>query len=148
MGFKVDFGGNDNDNKPHSMAEEGTYTADLLGFKPGLSPQKGTPFIRPVFGNFDGLLDTEGKELPNSWKVDVDWGVLTFYITPTAMWKLKKFASDLGVELPDGETEYDSLEDYAEEMSDAFEGSYSVTVSHVPDRNDPNRVYAKVTAVS
>jgi hypothetical protein len=155
MGFKVDFGGTSDDkkfeDKKFALLEEGTHTATFLKFESGLSSQKGTPYIRPVFTGVLDAQDTDGNEWPESKQVWSDWETLTFYITEKAMWRLKKLASELGVELPDAEEEFDSFGEFVEEMNEAFGAGnteYTIEVAHNPSTKDPSKVYANVVSIT
>lgn len=144
MGFKVDWGTNSDDSSSVGKLAEGRYEAELLKFESGTSSQKGTPFVRPVFGNLVDAVDVDGNEWPNKWKVNTDRSELTFWLSPKAMWRLKKFASDFGVELPDEDAEFDSLEEFAEILGELFAGPCEVEVRHVASHNDPDVTYANV----
>lgn len=147
MGFKVEYSASDSGSSK-ALLEEGAYTATLYKFESGTSANKGTPFIRPMFNNVQDAYDTDGNEWSPKMNAFVSRDDYTFWITPGSMWRLKRFASELGVELPEDDTEYDSLEEFAAEMLEAFEGDYTIIVEHVPAYNDPNKHYANVVNVS
>jgi hypothetical protein len=61
-------------------------------------------------------VDTEGEPYKRNLYGD------TFYLTEAAMWRIKKFASEAEVEIPEAGEEYDSLAEYASDLTDAFSG--------------------------
>lgn len=122
MGFKVDFGGN-GDNKAH--LEEGSYLADLLTWQSGTS-KNGKVYVEPVFGNLEDAQDSEGN----------DWGKRKVWVHPfkvrfypeAAGWALKKFATQVGVEIPEEAGDVETVEELVEVLNDAFAGQYTITV--------------------
>lgn len=142
MGFKVDFTGDGGGSK--APLAPGKYEVRLQKFVSGESSQKKTPYVQVVFTNQDeDAVDTEGE----SYGKRPVYGD-TFYLTPKATWRLKKFASQAGVELPDGEQEFDSLAEFAAELTDAFEGDYVVETDLEEYENSSGETKKKVVVVS
>ncbi len=58
------------------------------------------------------------------------------------MWRLKKFASEAEVELPESGEEFDTLAEYAEALTEAFdglEGTVEVDLESFTDKDDNER---------
>lgn len=113
MGFKVP----ELTAQSKAPLDEGLWEAKFVKFTSGESSQKKTPYVQLVLKVVDeDAVDTEGEAYKRNLFAD------TFYLTPNAMWRLKKFASEAGVEIPEAGEEYDSLKEYAEDLNDAFAG--------------------------
>ncbi len=120
MGFKV----------PELTAQskaplaEGEWEVKFVKFTSGESSQKKTPYVQAVFKVVDtDAVDTEGEAFKRNLYAD------TFYLTPAAMWRLKNFATLAEVEIPEAGDEYDSLAEYAADLTDAFAGLEGVAVT-------------------
>ncbi len=114
MGFKVP------ELQANSKAplDGGKWNMAFSKFSSGESTVKKTPFVQAVFKVTDeDAVDLDGEPYGNR----AFYGD-TFYLTPAAMWRLKKFASEAGVDIPESGDEYDSLAEYASDLTDAFEG--------------------------
>lgn len=97
--------------------DEGTWEFRFVKFTHGESSQKKTPYVQLVLKIVDeDAVDTEGEKYSKNLFAD------TFYLTEAAMWRLKKFASEAEVEIPEAGEEYDSLAEYAADLNDAFAG--------------------------
>lgn len=125
MGFKV----------PEVTAQskaplaEGVWDMEFLKFTSGTSSQKKTPYVQAVFKVVDEeAVDADGEP----WGKRQFFGE-TFYLTDKAMWRLKKFASNAGVEIPEAGDEYDTLKEYAADLTDAFEAA-TVTVTTIVEK--------------
>lgn len=108
----------------------GEWNMDFKKFTSGVSSVQKTPYVQAVF-----TLDPEEEAVDADGE---DWGKRqffgeTFYLTDKAMWRLKKFASNAEVEIPEAGEEFDSLKEYAAALTDAFEG-VSVTVNTVIEK--------------
>jgi len=120
MGFKV----------PELTAQskaplaEGDWEVRFVKFMSGLSSQKKTPYVQVVWKVTDEeAVDTEGEPYKRNFFGD------TFYLTENAMWRLKKFASEAEIEIPEAGEEYDSLADYAADLTEAFAGLEAVVTT-------------------
>lgn len=101
----------------NSPLEEGKWEAKFVKFTSGESSQKKTPYVQLVLKITDeDAVDTEGEPYKRNLFAD------TFYLTEAAMWRLKKFASEAEVEIPEAGAEYDSLKEYTADLNDAFAG--------------------------
>ncbi len=97
--------------------DKGSWDMVFKKFVSGESSVKKTPFVQAIFKVVDEeAVDTEGNAYKRDFYAD------TFYLTPNAMWRLKKFASEAEVEIPAAGDEYDDLAEYAQDLTDAFEG--------------------------
>jgi len=105
---------------------EGTWEMKFVKFTHGESSQKKTPFVQVVWKVIDEeAVDSEGEPYNRNFFGD------TFYLTENAMWRIKKFASEAEVEIPESGEEYDSLAEYTSDLTDAFAGLEGVlTVIH------------------
>lgn len=98
---------------------EGTWSMEFVKFTSGISKNKKTPFVQAMFRVLDeDAVDDDGEP----WGKRQFFGE-TFYLTDKAMWRLKKFASNAEVEIPEAGDEYDSLKEYAADLTDAFDGA-------------------------
>ena len=133
MGFKVP----ELTAQSRAPLDKGAWDMRFKTFKHGESSQKKTPFVQAVFKVVDeDAVDTEGNAYKKDFYAD------TFYLTPNAMWRLKKFASEAGVELPEAGDEYDSLADFAQDLTEAFdglEGTVEVDLESFTDKDDNER---------
>lgn len=104
---------------------EGTWDMAFVKFTSGESSVKKTPFVQAVFKVVDAdAVDADGEPYgKRPFYGD------TFYLTPNAMWRLKKFASEAEVEIPDAGDEYDTLAEYAAELTDVFRGQDGLDVT-------------------
>lgn len=103
----------------------GDWNMDFLKFTSGISKNKKTPFVQAVF-----TIDADEEAVDNDGE---DWGKRhfyadTFYLTDKAMFRLKNFAAEAEVEIPEAGEEFDSLKEYAAALTDAFDG-VSATLS-------------------
>lgn len=122
----------------------GTWDVRFVKFESGESSQKKTPYVQPVFKVVDeDAVDTEGEPFKKSLWAD------KFYLTPAAMWRLKKFASEAEVgELPEAGDEYDSLAEYASDLTELFSGLEATVVTELrdwADKDENPRQSAEVT---
>lgn len=142
MGFKVP----ELTSNSKAPLDRGAWDMQVKTFKHGESSVKKTPFVQVVFKVVDeSAVDTEGEPYKRDFYGD------TFYLTPNAMWRLKKFVSEAGVELPEAGEEYDSLADYAADLTDAFsglEGTVEVDLETFTDKDDNERQKAVPVAYS
>lgn len=118
---------------------EGAWDMRFVKFTSGESSQKKTPFVQAIFKVVDSdAVNTEGEAYKGNFYGD------TYYLTEKAMWRLKKFASEAEVEIPEAGEEYDTLAEYASDLSDAFdglEGTVSVVIEKYAtkaDRDEPD----------
>lgn len=140
MGFKVDFG-SDNGGSKAPLAG-GQYTAELLNWQHGTS-KNGKIYVEPVFGNVQDGQDRDG----NDWGKRRVWAhplQLRFY-PEAAGWALKKFATGLGIEIPEEAGDVESVEELVEILNETFAGEYSIEVTEDEYNGKPN---SKVTEVS
>ena len=113
MGFKVP----ELQAQSKSPLDKGTWDMRFKKFVHGESSVKKTPFVQAIFKVVDeDAVDVEGNAYKRDFYAD------TFYLTPNAMWRLKNFASTAEVEVPGSGEEFDSLADFAEALTDAFDG--------------------------
>lgn len=127
MGFKVP------ELTANSKAplDAGEWEMQFVKFQSGESSQKKTPYVQAIFKVVDpDAVDTEGEPYKKNFYAD------TFYLTEAAMWRLKKFASEAEVEVPEAGEEYDSLAEYASELTDAFQGLEGVVTTDLEDFTD------------
>lgn len=127
MGFKVP------ELTANSKAplEEGTWEMKFSKFQSGLSSQKKTPYVQIVWKVVDEeAVDTEGEPYKRNFFGD------TFYLTSKAMWRLKKLAEVAEVEIPEAGDEYDSLAEYASDLTDAFAGLEATVRTVLEDYED------------
>lgn len=134
MGFKVP----ELTAQSKAPLDKGTWEVRFKKFVSGESSVKKTPFVQAIFKVVDeDAVDTEGNAYKRDFYGD------TFYLTPNAMWRLKKFASDAGVEeLPSAGDEYDTLAEYATDLTEAFdglEGTVEVDLETFTDKDDNER---------
>lgn len=122
MGFKV----------PNLTAQSkapiaaGDWEMKFVKFASGESSQKKTPYVQVVWKVVDPeAVNTEGDPYKGNFFGD------TFYLTEAAMWRIKKFASEAEVEIPEAGDEYDSLAEYAADLTDAFGGLEAVVTTEV-----------------
>lgn len=138
MGFKVP----ELKAASKSPLAEGVWEVEFKKFTSGVSAKKKTPFVQAVFKVTDeDAVDTDGEAYKRDLYAD------TFYLTEAAMWRIKKFASEAEIEIPDAGDEFDSLADYAKALSEAFGGlSGTVEVEHeeFEDKDGNDRVKAVV----
>src|SRR5688500_2083600 len=99
MGFKVP----ELTAQSRSPLAEGSWDMGVKSFKSGESSVKKTPFVQVVLRVVEDAVDAEGEEYKRDFYGD------KFYLTPNAMWRLHKFASEAGVELPDAGEDFDSV---------------------------------------
>lgn len=122
----------------HPLAP-GEWAAIVSEIGHGESSQKKTPYVQVVWKVTDeDAVDTEG----GAFKGRV-WD--TYYLTEKSIWRLKKTASALGVDLGNEDADYDSLADFAEEIADAFRGEEAVLVTDL--RDGDSRQFVEVTDV-
>lgn len=130
MGFKVP------ELSANSKAplDEGKWDARFVKFISGESSLRKTPYVQVVWKITDEeAVDVEGEAYKRNLFGD------TFYLTEAAMWRLKKFASEAEVEIPEAGDEYDSLAEYAADLTDAFggvEATLTTTVEKYPSKAD------------
>lgn len=127
MGFKV----------PQLTAQskaplaEGDWEVRFVKFQSGESSVKKTPYVQVIWKVTDEeAVDTDGEPYKKNFFGD------TFYLTENAMWRLKKFASEAEVEIPEAGEEYDSLAKYAADLTDAFHGLEAVVTTVLEDYED------------
>jgi hypothetical protein len=127
MGFKV----------PQLTAQskaplaEGDWEVRFVKFQSGESSVKKTPYVQVIWKVTDEeAVDTEGEPYKKNFFGD------TFYLTENAMWRLKKFASEAEVEIPEAGEEYDTLAEYAADLTDAFHGLEAVVTTVLEDYED------------
>jgi hypothetical protein len=121
---------------------EGDWDMKFVKFTSGESSQKKTPFVQAVFKVVDPeAVDQDGEPYKRNFYGD------TFYLTPNAMWRLKKFASEAEVEIPDAGDEYDTLAEYAADLTEAFAGT-EVVVSTELEEYESKDGETKVKAVA
>lgn len=127
----------------NSPLDQGEWDVKFVKFQSGASSVKKTPFVQAIFKVVDEeAVDTDGEPYKKNLYAD------TFYLTPAAMWRLKKFASEAEVEIPAAGDEYDSWADYATELTDAFAGLEGTVVTELEDftdKDDNERQKAVVT---
>jgi len=122
---------------------EGKWDMRFVKFTSGESSQKKTPYVQAVWKVLDeDAVDTEGEPYKRNFFGD------TFYLTENAMWRLKKFASEAEVEIPEAGEEYDSLAEYAADLTEAFNGLEATveTVLEEYEKNDGSEGIKAVTA--
>lgn len=121
---------------------EGKWEAKFVKFQSGESSVKKTPYVQAIFKVVDeDAVDTEGEPYKRNLYAD------TFYLTSNAMYRLKNFAAEAEVEIPEAGDEYDSLAEYAADLTDAFaglEGVVTTTLEDYTDKNDNERQKAVV----
>jgi hypothetical protein len=105
---------------------EGKWEVRFVKFQSGESSVKKTPYVQAIFKVTDeDAVDTEGEPYKRNLYAD------TFYLTSNAMYRLKNFATLAEVEIPEAGDEYDSLAEYAADLTEAFSGLEGVvTVVH------------------
>lgn len=123
--------------------EKGVWEGRITKFQSGESSKKKTPFVQVLFAITDeDAVDTEGEPFgKRTFYGD------TFYLTSAAMFRLKNFALEAGVEIPDAGEEFDSLKDYAAALTELFSGiDVDLTVEHEEyvDKDDNDRIKAVV----
>lgn len=138
MGFKVP------ELTANSKAplEEGQWEMRFVKFASGESSKKKTPYVQAVWKVLDeDAVDTEGEPYKRNF-----WGD-TFYLTENAMWRLKNFASEAEVEIPEAGEEYDTLAEYAADLTDAFNGLEAVVTTELEayEKNDGSEGTKAVT---
>lgn len=127
MGFKVP----ELTAQSKAPLDKGQWEVRFVKFQSGESSQKKTPYVQAIFKVVDeDAVDTEGNKYNRNLYAD------TFYLTPAAMWRLKKFASEAEVEIPDAGEEYDTLTEYASDLTDAFAGLEGVLTTDLEDFTD------------
>lgn len=110
---------------------EGKWEMQFVKFQSGESSQRKTPFVQAIFKVTDPeAVDTEGEPYKRNFYAD------TFYLTSAAMWRLKNFAAEAEVELPEAGDEYDSLAEYASDLTDAFQGLEGVVTTGLEEFTD------------
>ena len=124
MGFKVP----ELTAQSKSPLDKGTWEAQFSKFVSGESSQKKTPYVQVVLKIVDeDAVDTEGNPYKRNLFGD------TFYLTPAAMWRLKKFASEADVEIPDAGEEYETLSEFASDLTEAFSGMDLLVVTDLEE---------------
>lgn len=129
MGFKVP------ELTANSKAplDEGTWEMKFVKFTSGESSKRKTPYVQVVWKVVDEeAVDTEGEVYKRNYFGD------TFYLTENAMWKIKTFASEAEVEIPEAGDEYDSLAEYAADLTEAFAGVEATVTTELEnyEKND------------
>lgn len=139
MGFKVELNGNGGSKAPLAQGE---YRATLLNWQHGVS-KNDKVYVEPVFGNVEDGQDLDG----NDWGKRRVWAHplhLRFY-PEAAGWALKKWATELGVEIPAEAGEAESVEEFVEILNETFAGEYHIVVTEDEYNGKAN---SKVTEVN
>ncbi len=121
---------------------EGDWEMRFVKFTSGESTVKKTPYVQSVWKVVDAEAEnTEGEPYKGNFFGD------TFYMTDNAMWRLKKFASEAELEIPEAGEEYDTLAEYAAELTDIFSGVEAVLtiVLEEYEKNDGSEGIKAVT---
>jgi len=104
----------------------GQWEVRFVKFASGESTVKKTPYVQPVWKVTDeDAVDIDGEPYKRNLYGD------SFWLSEKAAWRLKKFADSAGVELPEKDTEYDSLAEYAADLTELFEGLEGLAVTEV-----------------
>lgn len=112
---------------------EGSWEMRFVKFESGESSKKRTPYVQAVWKVVDAeAVDTEDEPYKRNFFGD------TFYLTENAMWRIKNFASEAEVEIPEAGEEYDSLSEYASDLTEAFAGLEAVVTTELEEyeKND------------
>lgn len=143
MGVKIDLRGDGGGSK--APIAEGTWDAVVTKWVKGNSSKKETPFVQPIFKITEEAEDVDG----NPYKRPV-YGE-NFYITEKAVWRLKKFVSDSGLELSGDEFEGESFDEIAEVLAEELTELYSntdfVINTELEDSWDGTKQYSRVTGI-
>lgn len=145
MGIVIDLGATGGGYRPPLAA--GDWSVELVKFVSDTSKNKGTPYVEPVFKVVEeGAVDTEG----NDFDRPVYGGFkLRFYPTTGAVFRLKEFARELGVELGSEKLELESMAAFAEDLTESFEGGYTLKVENEEyEKDGETRLAARVVAVN
>ncbi len=116
----------------------GKWEVKLLKFDSGESSVKGTPFVQPVFKVLDADAErTDGEKFTGNL-----WGD-KYWVTPGALFRLKEFVAEaFGGALPGEGQEFDTIAEYAQELTDAYAGTEMVVTTGLEsyvDKNDNDR---------
>ena len=143
MGVKIDLRGDGGGSK--APIAEGKWDAVVTKWVKGNSSKKETPYVQPIFKITEEAEDVDG----NAYKRPV-YGE-NFYITAAAVWRLKNFVSDAGLQLSgdefEGETFDEIAEILAEELTELFKDSDFVITTELEDSWDGTKQYARVSGI-
>lgn len=120
----------------------GEWEMRFVKFTSGESSKKKTPYVQAVWKVTDPeAVDTEDEPYKRNFFGD------TFYLTEAAMWRIKKFASEAEVEIPEAGEEYDTLSEYAADLTEAFAGLEAVVTTALEEyeKNDGSEGVKAVT---
>lgn len=133
MGFKVP----ELTANSKSPLDRGEWEVRFVKFQAGESSVKKTPYVQAIFKVVDeDAVDTEGEPFKRNLYAD------TFYLTSNAMFRLKNFAAEAEVEIPHAGDEYETLAEYAADLTEAFaglEGSVVTDLEDFTDKDDNER---------
>lgn len=143
MGFVVP----DLTGEARSPLAPGKWEAEFVKFVSGNNQVGDKEFVQPVWKvTDDDAVDTSGEPFKRQVWAD------KFWLTKAAGWRLGKFAKEAGVELPATGEKFESVADYAAELTEAFAGLDGVLVTdlrvHQEDTELPveeQRRYTEVT---
>lgn len=138
MGFKV----------PELTAQSkaplaaGQWEVKFAKFVFGTNADKTKDYVQPTFKVVDeDAVDTEGETYKRNLYGD------RFWLTSAAMWRLKNFAEELEVEIPEAGEEYDSIGEYAAALTEAFdglEGTVGTSLEDYVDKDNNDRQKAVI----
>lgn len=107
----------------------GEWEVRVDKFVAGESSKKKTPYVQLVLSVLDEEAEDAEGEPYGKRKLYAD----TFYLTPAAMWRLKKFlVEDAGVDdgdIPSAGAEYESWGEYASALTDFVQGLEGTVVT-------------------
>lgn len=113
MGFKVP----ELTAQSKAPLDKGTWEVRFNKFFHGSNAAKDKDYVQPTFKVTDAdAVDTDGE--PYKRLVYGD----RFWLTSNAMWRLKNFAEELEVEIPEAGEEFDSIGEYAGALTEQFSG--------------------------
>ncbi len=125
----------------------GNWEAAFVKFTSGTNQVGDKEYVQPVWKvTDDDAVDTSGEP----FKRQV-WGD-RFWLTAAAGWRLKKFAEEAGAKLPDTGEQFESVADYASELTEVFAGTEATLTTglrvHGEDGDLPEEEQRRYTEVT
>lgn len=128
MGIKVELSA-----QSREPLAKGTWEVKLVKFDSGLSSNKQTPFVQPVFK----VLDEDAVRIDGEKFGGNLWGD-QYWVTGAALYRLKEFTEALGGELPGEGEEFDTIAEYAQELTNEFAGTTGTVTTDLESYVDKN----------
>jgi hypothetical protein len=111
IGLSIDWGSAGTTSKKPLAANDEGWLSKVSKLESGKSSKKGTPFVKIVWKVLDeDAVNVDGEAFKGSiWD--------TYYLVPTALWRLKKTLSAFGIEVGDEVEDFDSEAEFADYLS-------------------------------